>query len=116
VNLQEFIDSNQRNLYIEDCGLSYYVRKSLFFDGLIELANCSAIPGSDGLSTWRFLKRYEASIPFIAEQVLNPDLAKLYERRKWYCWNIGGIPQYASPLAVERYGEQDRFKMLCRDR
>jgi hypothetical protein len=109
VDLLEFIASDERNIYIKDSGLSYYVRKSLFFPGVIELANCSALPGSDGLSYWRFLKKYESTIPFIAEQVLNPDLADLYRKRKWLEKDIGGIPQFASPLMVKQNERNERF-------
>jgi hypothetical protein len=113
LNLLEFIDSNETNLYIEEPGLSYYVRKSFIYPGVIELANCSAT-ADKGLGYWRFLKKYEATIPFIAEQVLNKDLANLYRRRGWAERSIGGIPQFASPLMTSLFFDHKYYVMQYR--
>jgi hypothetical protein len=112
MNLAEFIASPHRNLWIVEPGLSYYVRKSLMFPGLIDLANCNAREDSREFGMWRFLKRYESAIPFQMEQVLNPALGQHVERRGWLRRDVGGVPQYASPLAVERYRETDYFRRL----
>ena len=112
MNLLEFIDSKERNLWIEEPGLTYYVRKSLMFPGVIELANCSARPETGSLGYWRFLKKYEKQIPFIAEQVLNDDLAALLRQRKWLEKRTYEIPQFASPLFVKMHGDSERFKLL----
>lgn len=109
-NLDNFINSPLRNGWIVEPGLNYYVRKSIVFVGSIELANCSAKSKSKIFGYWRFLKKYEHRIPFIAEQVINPDLAKLYELRKWIKRDIGGIPQYASPLMAEIFQDNEYFK------
>lgn len=110
MNLADFIASPYRNEWIEEPGLAYYVRKSLMFPGLIELANCHA--ADDSFGYWRFLKRYEAIVPFIAEQVLNKQLAKLYALRHWMVRFVGDTPQYMSPLAVDQYRDTERFKLL----
>lgn len=120
MNLDQYIcdDKQPRNLYIEEPGLSYYVRKNWWFEGLIELSNCVAVEGAR-FGYWRFLKRYESRVPFRAEQVLNPDLAKLYRQRGWTEFRTVGqwdeTPQFVSPLAVERFGGDDRFKRLYLD-
>jgi len=112
MNLRDFISSNLRSQWIDEPGLSYYVRKSIFFPGSIELANCGADPDSREFGYWRFLKRYAREIPFIAEQVINPDLASLYRRLRWRERDIGGIPQFASPLMVERFCDEPCFRRL----
>lgn len=114
MNLEEFIASPYRNLWIEEPGLSYYVRKSIFFVGSIELASCHAIPG-EPFGFWRFLKRYENRIPFVAEQVLNDDIAAYLRRRGWRERYVGPIPQFASPLMCQRYGDTPGFQRLYGD-
>jgi len=112
MTLNEFIALSHRTQWITDSGLHYYVRKSLWFPGLIELANCSAMNNS-GLNYWRFNKRYARSIPFIAEQTINVGLAHFYVLQGWIARDGGGgIPSFASPLAVERFGDTDHFKRL----
>ncbi len=86
----------------------------MFFKGLIELAACSSLPeghGKEDFAYWKFLKKYENKIPFKAEQVLNPALAELYRRRKWTEYQVGGIPQFFSPLAMEMFHDHKYMKM-----
>lgn len=112
MSLEKFIAGKARNAWIADSGLSYYVRKSLFFPGVIELANCQALLDSDGLSMWKFLRKYDMKIPFYMEQVLNPQLADLMRKLQWTERQVGEIPQFASPLMVRLHGESERFKQL----
>ena len=109
MNLLEFIESPHRNLWIEEPGLEYYVVKWAPHPEIIILSNVYSkwykyeedpTPGA----YWRFIKRYASTIPFKAEQVLNLKLALFYERLGWKGYTISGIPQYASPLTMEKYG------------
>jgi hypothetical protein len=113
MTLREFLDSSLRNSHVREPGLEYYVRKSVLFPGAVELASVVAEPGAR-FGYWRFLKRYESEVPFFAEQVINPALAALYRRRGWLEWTRWGVPQHASPLAVERYGETEVFAKFTR--
>lgn len=113
MNLEQFIASGLRTHWIEEPGLRYYVRKSIFFPGVIELANCEAKRNSKALGLWRFIKKYENSIPFVVEQAINEDVAKFFRAKKWYEWQVGGIPQFASPLMVQLHGQSQRFRLVC---
>lgn len=112
MNLDEFVASNAHNEWIKEPGLSYYVKKSVFFPGLILLSNCHVENDGVLFGYYRFLKRYEHRLPFFAEQVLNSALAMLYRRRHWREYDIGGIPQFLSPLAVETFETHERFARL----
>lgn len=108
MNLREFQHSNLRNQWIEEPGLRYYVTKHLGVPGLIILANVYSEEYEYGESNiflpyWKFMKRYVNEIPFIAQQVLNLNLARYYERTGWKGYTMGYIPQYASPLALKLY-------------
>lgn len=116
MNLDEFLASDLSNYHVQEPGLEYYVRKSLFFPGLIELARCVAVPESGSLGYWRFLKKYEDRVPFVAQQVMNRDLAALLERRGWRKWMDWTLPQLANPLAEDRFGEDPRYKMYTTDK
>ena len=115
MNLLEFIASDDRNLWIIEPGIEYYVRKSLFFEGAIELANCRAISDGTIAGFWKFMRRYQATIPFVAEQVLNDDLVKWFRKEGGRERDIGGIPQFASPLLVDRFRDTRYFTMLYGD-
>lgn len=115
MDLEEFIASPYHNEWIIERGLTYYVRKSYPFPGSIELANCRVIEDGNTLGFWRFLKRYGDRIPFTAEQVINPDMAAFFRQRKWLEKTIGGIPQFASPLMVERFRANELFQKLWID-
>lgn len=112
MTLTDFIASPLRNAWIKEPGLAYYVRKSQFFPGAIELATCQASPKSKVFGLWRFLRRYSADIPFFMEQVLNEDLARYMRKLKWLEKDMGGTPQFASPLAVKTYTDHKWFKSL----
>lgn len=109
LNLEQFMSSSYRAFWITEPGLSYFVRKSLFFSGVIELANCSAPPKSKVFGLWRFLRKYQDTIPFYMEQVINPNLERYVERCGWLRYDIGGIPQFASPLMQEMFRDNERF-------
>ena len=112
MNLLEFIESDYRNLWIREPGLEYYVRKSIMFPGVVELANCAEIQDGTVAAFYRFLKRYANTIPFAAEQVINEDLAAYFRKLGWRERYIGPIPQYASPLMVERFSGNEWFEKL----
>jgi hypothetical protein len=112
MNLEQFLTTNARSAWIKEPGLEYYVRRSVFFPGVIELANCNAPVGSKQFGFWRFLKKYAKTVPFIAEQVINEGMAKYLRSLGWAERDIGGIPQFASPLCVERWGHSDRFRLF----
>lgn len=118
MNLEQFLASASRNEWIAERGLRYYVRKSVFFEGVVELANCHST-GKDQLGFWRFLKKYESHVPFYAEQVINAAMAALFRRKGWTERMVGHeglyIPHYASPLMVSLHGESRRFKLLFGD-
>lgn len=116
MNLAEFMASDLRNHHVEEPGLQYYVRKSWFFPGLIELATCVARPESGNHGYWRFLKKYESSVPFVAEQVINAGLVALLERRGWRKWNSWGTPQLASPLAELTFGDLEDYQKYTKDK
>lgn len=109
MNLAEFIASDYRTMWIEDSGLSYYVRKSIGYRGLIELANCTAMEdptqplGRTIGGMWKFLRKYSSTVPFKMEQVLNRRLAEYVRKIGWSEERIGGIPQFYSPLAMSTY-------------
>ena len=107
MNLFEFIDSPLRNLWIDEPGIAYYVRKSIMFRGAIDLANCGQRPtGQFGF--YRFIKRYGSTIPFFMEQVFNPDICQYMLRLGWTEIDRGGVPQFASPLFMEQFSD-NRF-------
>lgn len=102
MDLQTFIASPIRNLWIVDTGLNYYVYKHLLYKGLIVLSNCNA-NGDEPFAMWKFLKKYADKIPFKMEQVLNPSLAAYMRRLGWTEELIGGVPQFYSPLAMQKF-------------
>lgn len=107
MDLREFLDSPYRNLWINDSGLDYYVYKCLIRKGLIVLSNCN----SDGTTVggmWRFLRKYSAEIPFQMQQVINPQLAQYMRRLEWHEQDVGGCPQFWSPLAYEMFKDTIR--------
>lgn len=110
MDLRQFIDSPLSNAWISEPGLEYYVRKSVFIVGVIELASCHN-SGEERFGLYRFLKRYAGEIPFYMEQVLNERLAAYMRRLGWLERDVGGIPQFASPLMVERFKEDRRFQL-----
>lgn len=111
MNLDEFIASPHRNMWIEEPGLAYYVCKWGPHPEIITLANCYSLQhilGEDAppifLPYRRFMRKYQDRVPFRAEQVLNYNLARFYEISRWSGYTISGVPQYASPLAMRLYG------------
>lgn len=113
MNLDGFTASHLRSHWVEEPGLAYYVRKSLFFPGVIELANCNTTdPDGAQFGFWRFMKKYAHRIPFIAENVINEQMVDYLTRRGWLMRDVGSIPQFASPLAVEQNRGNDLFDRL----
>jgi hypothetical protein len=109
MNLLEFINSSEKNVWIREPGLKYYVRKWIAHPEIIVLANVYSLEYFQDDTPlvgayWRFIRRYSSTIPFIVEQVLNYKLALFYERLGWPGYTMSGVPQYASPLAMEKYG------------
>lgn len=115
MTLLEFIASGKRNEWLKEPGIAYYVRRSIFFPGSIELATCQAAPKSKVPGFWNFLRRYEDAVPFTMEQVLNEDIAAFMRKRGWLEKLLGPTPQFASPLMVETYKDRERFKLLWLD-
>ncbi len=114
MNLQEFLESPLRNVHVLDCGLEYYVRKSILFPGVIELASVTHM-GTEGVGLWKFLRRYSAAVPFYMEQVLNPRLAAYMRRLGWLERDVGSTPQFASPLMARLHGASPRFLQMFPD-
>lgn len=111
MNLLEFIDSPMRNEWLDEPGISYYVRKSIMFKGAIELANCTAPEHSLALGFWNFIARYEDTIPFVVENVLNEQITEFFRRKKWQekAHEEYRISQFASPLMVKQFGDHPHF-------
>lgn len=104
MDLEEFIESPLRNQWINEKGITYYVRKCVIRQGVIILASCTSDETHVG-ALWRFLRRHKDK-PFYMEQVINPELAEYMRRIGWFEENNGGVPQFVSPAAQKVLEEQ----------
>lgn len=73
MNFEQFVESGMRNAWIEEPGISLYVRKSFLpkLRGDYELANMTATKKGTG-SLANFLNRWESKYQFFIENVLDP--------------------------------------------
>jgi hypothetical protein len=89
------------NAWLRENGLQLYVRKSLPYKGLIELANVNAEKMGKGAFT-AFLDRIE-HLPLKVENVISDRFADFFRRRGWHEIPCGyGCPSFLNPVAVER--------------
>ena len=106
MDLEAFLQTKQRDAWIKEPGLKYYVARWAVIPDVIILKNCMVVE-EDGilLPYRRFIRKYAQNIPFVAEQVLNYNLARYYEILHWLGKrDLADIPSYASPLTLRLYG------------
>lgn len=113
MNLEGFLASKLRNSYIDEPGLTYYVRRSVMFAGVVELANVVS-DGSRPAALHFFLRRYR-HIPFYMENVENPELARYMRRIGWIeVYDPGaediGLPCFISPLMHHLHKDTERYR------
>lgn len=110
MDLDEFIESCFEDAWIDEPGLEYFVRKSIVYPGVIELANVMQSRTPVFAAYFKFLKKYEDRIPFYAELVGNKGLVRLYEKRGWLRRPSLPSPDFASPLMIVLYEKTDKFQ------
>lgn len=89
------------NHWLKEDGLEIYVRKSLPYKGLIELANINAVKPGNGAFT-RFLERID-HLPLKVENVVTDRFADFFRRRGWVELPCPyGVPDFLNKAAVDQ--------------
>jgi hypothetical protein len=98
MTFDDFLASPMTNAWLKEPGMSVYVRKSLAYPGLIDLANINAKkPGKGAYKA--FLAQYEATVPFRVENVLTARFADYHRRIGWTEIPNEFSPSFLSPMA-----------------
>jgi hypothetical protein len=115
MNFEQFVISKERNAWIQEPGISIYVRRphprtrpaGVEFD----LATLEAVkPGEGALR--RFLERYEPQYGFYIENVLSTQLRNFFVRRGYTVLEPHGYPNWDGPVCLYRARD---YSGLCEE-
>lgn len=98
MNFMEFVNSKERNIYIEDCDLSIYIRRGNKYvhNADFELANIVSYYPSQG-NLIRFLDLYEQKYTFFVESILEEKLIPFLEKRGYIL-----VPNTNPPCCISK--------------